>query len=136
MDITASEGVCMSTTLDGAGKGQLSMCVLLSVQCSRHQQGAPFQFTHQQRRQGVKVRSITVRDFTFDGRDYQSGDPCVEVMRAGDGRGTVWGELGLELGEGGVVKGGGRGGSATQRHPGIRGLSVFQGALLPSCTSV
>lgn len=37
------------------------------------------------------MRGIAVGDFTFDGRDYQSGDPCVEVMREGDCRGTVWG---------------------------------------------
>lgn len=85
------ERVCMSTILDRACEGCLSMCVLLSVQSSRRQQGAPFQFTHQPRRWGVKARGIAVGDFTFEGRDYQSGDPCVEVMREGDCRGTVWG---------------------------------------------
>jgi len=54
---------------------RLSVCLLLSVQSSRRQQGAPFQFTHQPRRQGVKARGIAVGDFTFEGRDYQSGDP-------------------------------------------------------------
>lgn len=67
------------------------MCVLLSVQSSLRQQGAPFQFTHQPKRQGVKARGIAVGDFTFEGQDYLSGDPCVEVMREGDCRGTVWG---------------------------------------------
>lgn len=42
--------VCMSTILDSACVGCLSMCVLLSVQSSLHQQGAPFQFTHQPQR--------------------------------------------------------------------------------------
>lgn len=64
------------------------VCVLLSVQSSRRQQGAPFQFTHQPQRQGVKARGITVGDFTFEGQDYQSGDPCEEVMREGDRRGV------------------------------------------------
>ncbi len=95
----------MSTILDRACEGCLSMCVLLSVQSSQRQQGAPFQFTHQPRRQGVKAQGIAVGDFTFEGRDYQSGDPCVEVMREGDCGGTVRGELGL-LGDGGVVRGG------------------------------
>lgn len=77
------------------------MCVLLSVWSSWHQQGAPFQFTHQPRRQGVKARGIAVGDFTFEGQDYQSGDPCEEVMREGDCRGA-WGEGGRE--EGGAVR--------------------------------
>lgn len=81
--------VCMSTILDRARKGCLSVCVPLSVRSSRRQQGAPFQFTHQPQRQGVKARGITVGDFTFEGQDYQSGDPCEEVMREGDHRGAA-----------------------------------------------
>lgn len=50
------------------------------------------------------MRGIAVGDFTFEGQDYQSGDPCVEVMREGDCRGTVGG-LGL-LGEGGCREAG------------------------------
>lgn len=95
----------MSTILDGAREGCHSMRVPLSVRSSRRQQGAPFQFTHQPQMWGVKVRSIAVGDFTFEGQDYQSGDPCVEVMREGDCGGTVCvrgGGLGL-LGDGGVV---------------------------------
>lgn len=79
----------MSTILDRAREGCLSVCVLLSVQSSRRQQGAPFQFTHQPQRQGVKARGIAVGDFTFEGQDYQSGDPCEEVMREGDCRGAA-----------------------------------------------
>lgn len=79
----------MSTILDRAREGCLSVCVLLSVQSSLRQQGAPFQFTHQPQRQGVKAQGITVGDFTFEGQDYQSGDPCEEVMREGDRRGAV-----------------------------------------------
>lgn len=90
--------VCMSTILDRAREGCLSVCVPLSVQSSLRQQGAPFQFTHQPQRQGVKAQGITVGDFTFEGQDYQSGDPCEEVMREGDCRGAV----GVD---GGVVRG-------------------------------
>lgn len=104
-DIAAWSEVCMSTISDSARVGCLSMCALLSVQSSLRQQGAPFQFTHQPQRQGVKERGITVGDFTFAGRDYQSGDPCVEVMREGDCRGTVWGSWNC-LGDSGVVRGG------------------------------
>lgn len=109
----------MSTILDRACEGCLSMCVLLSVQSSRRQQGAPFQFTHQPGKRGVEARGTAVGDFTFEGRDYQSGDPCVEVMREGDCRGEVRGSWDWrEQGEGGT----------SQRHPGIRGFSVFWGA--------
>lgn len=125
MDIAAWARVCMSTILDRACEGCLSMCVPLSVRSSRRQQGAPFQFTHQPRRKGVKARGIAVGDFTFEGRDYQSGDPCVEVMREGDCRGTVWGSRDCWGKRGSVER---REGSTTQRHPGIRGLSVFWGA--------
>lgn len=83
------EKKCMSTILDGAREGCHSMRVPLSVRSSRRQQGAPFQFTHQPQMWGVKARSIAVGDFTFEGQDYQSGDPCVEVMREGDCGGTV-----------------------------------------------
>lgn len=79
----------MSTILDRAREGCLSVCVPLSVRSSRRQQGAPFQFTHQPQRRGVKARGITVGDFTFEGQDYQSGDPCEEVMREGDRRGAA-----------------------------------------------
>lgn len=106
----------MSTILDGAREGRLSMCVLLSVWSSRRQQGAPFQFTHQPQRWGVKARGITAGDFTFEGRDYQSGEPCVEVMREEDRGGAVWGESGLSGGgvgggggDSGAVRGGGGG---------------------------
>lgn len=108
--------VCMSTILDRAREGCLSVCVPLSVQSSLCQQGAPFQFTHQPQRQGVKAQGITVGDFTFEGQDYQSGDPCEEVMREGDRRGAVgvqWGSSERE-------------GRATQCHPGIRG-ALFSG---------
>ncbi|CAG5896679.1 unnamed protein product [Menidia menidia] len=90
----------MSTTLDRAYEGCLSVCVLLSVQSSLRQQGAPFQFAHQLQRQGVRARGIAVGDFTFKGQDYLSGDPCVEVMREGDCRGTVWGSWDCWRGEG------------------------------------
>lgn len=89
------------------------MCALLSVRSSWRQQGAPFQFTHQPQRRGVKARGITVGDFTFEGQDYQSGDPCEEVMREG-GSG------------GGRGRRGGREGRATRCHPGIRG-ALFSG---------
>lgn len=97
------EQVCMSTILVRACEGRLSMGVLLPVQSFLRQQGAPFQFTHQPRRWGVKARGIAVGDFTFEGRDYLSGDPCVEVMREGDCRGTVWGCWDC-LGSEGVLK--------------------------------
>lgn len=99
----------MSTALEGAREGCHSVCVgvcvcvrvcvPLSARSSRRQQGAPFQFTHQPQMQGVKARSIAVGDFTFEGQDYQSGDPCVEVMREvvqGEGgrRGKARGESG------------------------------------------
>lgn len=93
----------MSTVLDRACEGCLSVCVPLSVRSSRRQQGAPFQFTHQPQRRGVKARGITVGDFTFEGQDYQSGDPCEEVMREGDRRGAA-----------GVDWGVGRGGRAVR----------------------
>lgn len=112
------EGVHVRCIRRGERGAPQRVCALLSVQSSRRQQGAPFQFTHQPRRWGVKARGIAVGDFTFEGRDYQSGDPCVEVMREGDCRGTVRGGWG----DGGVLRGGG---STTQRHPGVRGLSFF-----------
>lgn len=87
--------------------------VLLSVRSSRRQQGAPFQFTHQPQRQGVKARGITAGDFTFEGQDYQSGDPCEEVMREGDRRRGGRGRNERE-------------GRATQCHPGIQG-ALFSG---------
>lgn len=109
--------VCMSTILDracGAGVGGvLSVCALLSVRSSWRQQGAPFQFTHQPQRRGVKARGITVGDFTFEGQDYQSGDPCEEVMREG-GSG------------GGRGRGERREGRTTRCHPGVRG-ALFSG---------
>lgn len=117
--------VCMSTILDRAREGCLSMRVLLSVWSSQRQQGAPFQFTHQPQRQGVKARGITVGDFTFEGQDYQSGDPCEEVMREGDRRGAA--------GEDG---GGVRGGLCDSVPPWNPRRSVFWGEYLPSCTSV
>lgn len=41
-----------------------------------------------------------VGDFTFEGQDYQSGDPCVEVMREGRrGRGGCRGKARGESGE-------------------------------------
>lgn len=127
------ERVCMSTTLDRACEGLRSMCVLLSVQSPLRQQGAPFQFAHQPQRRGVKARGIAVGDFTFRGRDYLSGDPCVEVMREGGCRGTVWGSWDW-MGDRG--SGERREGSTTKNLPEICGFSVFWGALLPSFTSV
>lgn len=96
----------------------ICVCVLLSVRSSRRQQGAPFQFTHQPQMQGVKARSIAVGDFTFEGQDYQSGDPCVEVMREGASEGGVEcrGVRGTTKG----VKEGGPAGHVFQRHPGTR----------------
>lgn len=99
------EGVHVRCIRRGERGAPQRVCALLSVQSSRRQQGAPFQFTHQPRRWGVKARGIAVGDFTFEGRDYQSGDPCVEVMREGDCRGTVRG--GWDgWGDGGVLRGG------------------------------
>lgn len=113
----------MSTILDRAcGEGGLSVCALLSVRSSWRQQGAPFQFTHQPQRRGVKARGITVGDFTFEGQDYQSGDPCEEVMREGD----CGGAAGVD---GGDVRGGRGEGRATRCHPGIRG-ALFSGERL------
>lgn len=107
----------MSTILDRAREGCLSVCVPLSVRSSRRQQGAPFQFTHQPQRRGVKARGIAVGDFTFEGQDYQSGDPCEEVMREGDRRGAA----GVD---GGVARG--RAVRLGAPLPGIRG-AVFSG---------
>lgn len=128
------------------------MC-LGSVQSSRRQQGAPFQFTHQPQREGVRARGIAVRDFTLEGGDYQSGDPCEEVMREGGCRGIAWGTGAWEGGGGvrlvsappwsqwafweGGEGGGGRG------EEGASGLSFFMGwlgsvervAAMPSSTS-
>lgn len=121
MDIAAWSEVCMSTILDGVCVGCPSMCVLLSVRSSRRQQGAPFQFTHQPQRQGVKARGIAVGDFTFEGRDYQSGDPCVDVMRETaercGGSWDCWGDGGLA-----------RGGRAAQLNTTLESVgSLFSG---------
>lgn len=136
---------CMSTALEGAREGCHSvcvgvcvcvrMCVPLSVRSSRRQQGAPFQFTHQPQMQGVKARSIAVGDFTFEGQDYQSGDPCVEVMREGHrGRGGTGAKRGGS--RGGRTKGGeegwrrGRARAAGSRAPPRNPrASVFLGEL-------
>lgn len=115
------------------------VCVPLSVRSSRRQQGAPFQFTHQPEMQGVKARSIAVGDFTFEGQDYQSGDPCVEVMREGRrGRGGCRGKArgGVRGGRtiGGEERGGGgdeQGQQVLERHPRNPRASVFLGE--PSC---
>lgn len=117
----------MSTILDRAcgeeGGGGLSVCALLSVRSSWRQQGAPFQFTHQPQRRGVKARGITVGDFTFEGQDYQSGDPCEEVMREGGSGGAAGVDGGRREGRGGRAR---------------LGATLESAALsfLPSCTSV
>lgn len=82
---------------------------------------------------GGKSTGHRCRGFHIRGTRLPVRRPLCGGDEGGRLQGNSVGELGL-LGHGVVVRGGE--GSRTQHHPGIRGLSVFWGAWLPSSTSV